>query len=67
MRKVISNISESLSKLLLTRTQLLSELQELQADLEDLSDEDLVECREVMLKRVNDCLELIEESEEDNI
>ena len=32
-------------------------LQELLADLEDLSDEELIACRKVMLDRINECLE----------
>ena len=43
-----------------------TQLQELQADLEDLSDEDIIDCREVMLQRVNVCLEEIGEFDEDN-
>ncbi|MED4883098.1 hypothetical protein [Bacillus smithii] len=47
-------------------TYILKHLQELQADLEDLTDEDLLECRKVMLNRVNECLLVLEESNEDN-
>lgn len=42
-------------------------LAELQADFEDFNDEDLVEHREVMLKRVNLCLQAILERDEDNM
>lgn len=45
---------------------LLVQLQELQADLEELSDKELLECRDAMLNRVNECLEVLEESNEDN-
>jgi len=45
---------------------LLNNLLELQADFEDLSDEDLIECRKVMLERVNECLEEIDDLYEDN-
>lgn len=51
----------------LTRPFLLHELQELQASLEDLNDEDLVACRKFLLIRVNTCLNLINESDKDNI
>lgn len=46
---------------------LLRQLQELQADFEDLTDEQLVECRKYMLERVNDCLVELCECDEDNI
>ena len=51
----------------INREFLLRELQELQADFEDLSDEDLVDCRESMLGRVNDCLKELGETDEDNL
>lgn len=50
----------------LNRPFLLDNLQELQASLEDLNDEDLLACRKVLLARVNMCLSLINESDEDN-
>lgn len=43
------------------------QLCELQADLEDLSDEELLDCREPMLRRINMCMDLILETEEDNM
>lgn len=43
------------------------ELSELQADFEDLSDEELIECRETMLSRINRCMMLILETNQDNI
>lgn len=49
------------------RPVLLNELQELQANLEDLSERDLLDCREVMLYRVNRCLKAIGETDEDNL
>lgn len=49
------------------REYLLRQLQELQADFEDLNDEDLIDCRESMLERVNNCLEALGECDEDNI
>lgn len=49
------------------RNYLLRQLQEIQADFEDLSDEDLIDCRQCMLDRVNDCLESLGECDEDNI
>lgn len=42
-------------------------LSELQADLEDFNDEDLLEYRECMLKRVNECLKAILETDKDNL
>ena len=35
---------------------LLEELLELKDDLESLSDEDLISCREVMLERISNCI-----------
>lgn len=48
------------------RDYILRHLQELQANLEDFSDEELVEHRDCMLERVDLCLIAIGESEEDN-
>jgi hypothetical protein len=45
---------------------ILRHLQELQADFEDFSNQDLIDCRNIMLERVNECLEALFESEEDN-
>lgn len=42
-------------------------LSELQADLEDMSDEELVRYRSVLLERINWCLQAILEADEDNI
>lgn len=46
---------------------LLRQLQELQADFEDLNDKQLIECRECMHQRVNLCLSELNERDEDNI
>lgn len=46
---------------------LLRQLQELQADFEDLSNEDLVNCRQCILERINSCLEELGECDADNI
>lgn len=43
------------------------QLFELQADLEDMTDEELIECRSIMLERVNWCMTAILETEEDNL
>lgn len=51
----------------MNREVLLRQLQELQADFEDFSDEDLIDCRDVMLERVNICLIELGESDEDNL
>lgn len=50
----------------LNREMILRNLQELQADFEDLTDEDIIECRECILNRINLCLVAIGESEGDN-
>lgn len=42
------------------------QLSELQADLEDMTDEELIECRSTMLERVNWCMRAILETGEDN-
>jgi hypothetical protein len=48
------------------RIYLLRHLQELQADFEELTTEELEECRLCMFNRVSECLEILGESEEDN-
>lgn len=48
------------------RIYLLRHLQELQADFEELTIEELEECRLCMFNRVSECLEILGESEEDN-
>lgn len=60
------NLSESTSQISWSREIILRHLQELQADYEDFSDEELVECRGAMLMRVNECLAELGESDEDN-
>ena len=50
------NLSESTNQISWSRDIILRHLQELQADYEDFSDEELVECRGAMLMRVNECL-----------
>lgn len=49
------------------RNELHCQLSELQADLEDLTDEEIIEHRDIMLARIYKCLNLILETEEDNI
>ena len=49
------------------RIEILRHLQELQADFDELTEQELEECRECMLQRINICLELLKESEEDNM
>lgn len=49
------------------RNELHEQLTELQADLEDMTNEELIECRGALLGRVNWCLRLILETDEDNI
>lgn len=53
-------------ELIANRNELHEELRELQADLEDFSDEELAEYRYTMLNRINICMELILETDEDN-
>ena len=66
MMSSAENLSESTSQIDWTREVILRHLQELQADYEDFSDEELVECRGAMLMRVNECLAELGESDEDN-
>lgn len=49
------------------RNYLLRQLQEIQADFEDFTNEEIIEHKDVILSRVNSCLENLEECEEDNI
>lgn len=49
------------------RDELHEQLSELQADLEDMTDEELIDCRSTMLERVNRCMRAILETDEDNI
>lgn len=51
----------------MNREYLLRQLQEIQADFEDLSDDDLLDCRDVMLERVSNCLIDLGECDEDNM
>ena len=65
--KDIGKLSEEeIKKYIANRSILHEHLSELQGDLEDLSDEDLLDCRGVMLKRINACLNAILEKDEDN-
>ena len=49
------------------RDYLLNQLQELQANFEDLSDEEIIENRDCMLGRINRCLEALFETDDDNL
>jgi hypothetical protein len=66
MKSIIKNLNKLFDQLNSVRNDLLSHLQELQANFQDLSDEELLECRQVMLNRINECLARLEESYEDN-
>jgi hypothetical protein len=66
MKSIIKNLNKLFDQLNLVRNDLLSHLQELQANFQDLSDEELLECRQTMLNRINECLARLEESYEDN-
>ena len=49
------------------REELHEQLSELQADLEDMSDEELIDCRDALLERINWCMRAILETDEDNL
>lgn len=49
------------------REELHEQLSELQADLEDMSDEELIDCRNALLERINWCMRAILETDEDNL
>lgn len=49
------------------RDKIHEQLSELQADLEDMTNEELIDCRSIMLERVNCCMAAILETEEDNM
>jgi hypothetical protein len=51
----------------LDRETALRNLQELQADFLDLTDDDLIACRKTMQERVDACLVALNEQDEDNI
>ena len=72
LQKEIKVEARNLSKeeqgnLICNRNELHKQLVELQADFEDFTDAELIESRQVMLDRVNECLKLILETDEDNI
>ena len=72
LQKEIKVEARNLSKeeqgnLIYNRNELHKQLVELQADFEDFTDAELIENRQVMLDRVNECLKLILETDEDNI
>lgn len=49
------------------REELHEQLSELQADLEDMSDSELIDCRSDLIERLNRCMTMILETDEDNI
>ena len=49
------------------RNYLHEQITELQADLEDMTDEELIGCRSTLLERVNWCMRAILETDEDNL
>jgi len=49
------------------RKKALRQMQELQADFEDFTDNQLIEHRKVMAGRIDACLELLGENDEENI
>ena len=65
MSRVLSETEKK--EYLENRAELHEQLRELQADLEDMSDKELVECRSCILERINSCMQAILETDEDNI
>lgn len=62
------NLSQKEKEIIVAnRNDLHYHLSQLQSDFEDLSSSQLIFCRDVMLKRINTCLELILETDEDNL
>lgn len=51
----------------INRNFLLNHIQEIQADFEDFSNDELVENRNCILIRINECLKELGECDEDNI
>ena len=49
------------------RNELHNQLSELQADFEDLADDELIDCRATILERINKCMVLVLEIEDDNL
>lgn len=49
------------------REELHEQLSELQADLEDMTDAELIDCRSTLLERINYCMKAILETDEDNV
>jgi len=45
-----------------TKQNLFEEIYEIYADFKDLNDEELIECRECILSRLNRCLDLLNEN-----
>lgn len=64
MARILSDAE--VTQYIANRQDLHNQLSELQADFKDLSDENLIDCREIMLNRINTCMELILETDEDN-
>lgn len=68
--KEITSCNETTDKTIdinLNRYFLLHHLQELQANFEDLSDEDIIENRDCILNRISECLKALHETDEDNL
>ena len=65
MKRALSK--EEREQFIKNRTELHEQLTELQADLEDMADEEFIECRSCLRERVNCCMRLILETDEDNI
>ena len=66
LRALLSDLEKYNKTYAENRTILHEQLSELQADFEDLSGDDLIDCRSTILKRINICLEAINETDEDN-
>lgn len=58
---------EEIGSYINNRKDLHSQLSEIQADLEDFTNEELIFHRNDILERINTCMKLILESDEDNL
>ena len=65
MARVLNEYEQSIY--LENREFLHEQLRELQADLLDMTDEELLDCRGILLERINWCMSAILETDEDNL
>lgn len=65
---IMRNLTVEEKEIIIGNREFLHEqLAELQVDLLDMTNEELVDCRDVLLERVNWCMQTILETDEDNI